>query len=166
MHDTLRVPPVTRPPRIAVVGPSAAGDDLLAAAEECGSLLARAGAVVITGGRGGVMAAASRGAARAGGLTIGLLPGHDAGEANDWVAVPVATGLGEARNALVVAAAQGVLAVGLSWGTLSEVSLAMATGKPVVAIGVDASTLPLHGVQHAQSPEDAVRALLRALHTA
>jgi len=158
------VPPIERPPRVAVVGPSDASEIMLANAERCGVLLAERGAALISGGRGGVMAAASRGAASAGGLTIGLLPGHDVAEANPWVAVPLTTGLGEARNALLVAASQAVLAVGLSWGTLSEVSLAMATGKPVVALGVD--PLPLRGVVHATTPETAVDAVMDALRRA
>ena len=150
-----------RPPRVAVIGPSHADDAQLAAAERCGRLLAEAGAVVVTGGLGGVMAAACRGATTAGGLTLGLLPGRDPDDANPWVVLPVATGMGEARNALVVATAQAVIAVGLSWGTLSEVSLAMGAGKPVA--GVAMPSLPLPGVIDAASADDAVRAVLAAL---
>lgn len=149
------------PLRVAVVGPSKADDAVLAVAERCGRLLAEAGVVVVTGGLGGVMAAASRGAAEAGGFTVGLLPGRDVNDANPWVALPLATGMGEARNALVVSAAQAVLAVGLSWGTLSEVSLAMAAGKPVAGVAV--LPLPLPGVIHAASADDAVQAVLAAL---
>lgn len=152
---------VKRPLRVAVVGPSDAADELLALAESCGRLLAEAGCVVITGGLGGVMEAASRGAANAGGLTVGVLPRRDAEEANPWVAVPLPTGMGEMRNALVVGAAQAVIAVGLSWGTLSEVSLGMATGKPVV--GLRCAKLPLEGVRVATTAEEAVRMVLRAL---
>jgi uncharacterized protein (TIGR00725 family) len=148
-------------PRVAVIGPSDASDEQLATAERCGRLLAKAGVVVVTGGLGGVMAAACRGAAEADGLTVGLLPGRDPADANPWVALPVATGMGEARNTLVVAAAQAVLAVGLSWGTLSEVSLAMASGKPVVAIGID--RLPLDGVVYTQTADDAVNEVLARL---
>lgn len=156
-----QVPPASRPPRVAVVGPSDATEAMLRDAGRCGVLLAQRGAALLSGGRGGVMAAASRGAASAGGLTVGVLPGHDVDEANPWVALPLTTGLGEARNALLVAMAQAVLAVGLSWGTLSEVSLAMATGKPVVALGVE--PLPLRGLVHAVTPEQAVETLMRAL---
>ena len=152
---------VVRPPRVAVIGPSTADAELLESAERCGRLLARAGVVVISGGMGGVMAAASRGAASAGGLTVGILPGRDPEAANQWVGVPIATGMGEARNALVVAAAQAQLAVGLSWGTLSEISLAMSAGKPVIAL--HAAMLPLDGVVHTASPDDAVRAVMDAL---
>ena len=152
---------MTALPRVAVIGPSDASDGQLAAAERCGRLLAEAGVVVVTGGLGGVMAAACRGAAGAGGLTVGLLPGRDLADANPWVALPIATGMSEARNALVVATAQAVLAVGLSWGTLSELSLAMATGKPVVAVGVD--PLPLDGVVHTATAEQAVSEVLARL---
>ena len=150
--------PAAQPPRVAVIGPSQATEAQLDAAERCGRLLAQAGAVVVTGGLGGVMAAASRGAASAGGLTVGILPTRDATTANPWVAVPVATGIGEMRNALVVASAQAVLAVGLSWGTLSEIALAMAGGRPVIALDVE--PLPLDGVVHSDSPEHAVREAL------
>lgn len=146
---------------VAVIGPSNASDEQLAAAEHCGRLLAEAGVVVVTGGLGGVMAAACRGAAEAGGLTVGLLPARDPADANPWVSLPIATGMSEARNALVVATAQAVLAVGLSWGTLSEMSLAMAAGTPVVALGVE--RLPLDGVVHALTPNDAVNEVLARL---
>lgn len=150
-----------RPLRVAVVGPSLADDSLVAIAERCGRLLAEAGAIVVTGGRGGVMAAVCRGAASAGGFSVGILPTRDVADANQWVTLPIPTGIGEMRNALVVASAQAVLAVGLSWGTLSEVSLAMATGRPVVAVA--AARLPLDGVVHADSADDAVRKLLDAV---
>jgi uncharacterized protein (TIGR00725 family) len=156
--------PSPPPPRIAVIGPSQATEAQLDAAERCGRLLAEAGAVLVTGGLGGVMAAASRGAASAGGLTVGILPSRDAATANPWVALPIATGLGEMRNALVVASAQAVLAVGLSWGTLSEVALAMAGGRPVVAL--DVAPLPLDGVVHSDTPEKAVRDVLARVRQA
>lgn len=120
---------------VAVVGPSGdAGPAVLALAEEVGRLLAAAGALVVTGGGSGVMEAASRGAAGAGGQVVGILPGTDRGEANPYVTVALATGLGEVRNALVVRAVDVVVSVGGSWGTLSEVALACRTGVPVVAL--------------------------------
>ncbi len=124
-----------RPIRVAVVGGSDASRDEIEVAEALGAALAEGGAIVITGGRGGVMEAASQGCFRAGGLTVGLLPGSDPEEANAWVSIPLATGLGEARNALVVGAAECVVAVGGSWGTLSEVSLARRRGTPVGVLG-------------------------------
>jgi uncharacterized protein (TIGR00725 family) len=129
--------PDTGRPRghVAVVGPSRVDDPrLLATAEEVGRRLAGAGAVVLTGGGPGVMAAASRGAVEAGGLTVGLLPGTDRAEADPAVLVAVPTGLGEMRNVLLVRAADAVVCVGGSWGTLSEVALAVRTGVPVCAV--------------------------------
>jgi hypothetical protein len=107
----------------------------LETAEELGRLLAEGGAVVVCGGLGGVMEAACRGARGAGGLTLGILPGADRAAANPYVDVAVPTGLGEVRNALVVRAADAVVAVGGAYGTLSEIALALKTGTPVVGIG-------------------------------
>jgi uncharacterized protein (TIGR00725 family) len=121
---------------IAVVGPgSGASADELFAAEEAGAAIAEAGCGLVCGGLGGVMEAACRGARSRGGMTLGLLPGLDRDEANGWVVVAVPTGLGEARNALVVRAADAVVAIGGGWGTLSEIALAMKTGVPVVGVG-------------------------------
>jgi uncharacterized protein (TIGR00725 family) len=143
-------------PYVAVVGASQPTQTQAAAAEEAGRALAEGGAVVITGGRGGVMAAASRGASQAGGVVVGLLPGEDRGDANEWVGVALATGLGELRNGLIVRAADAVLAVGGAYGTLSEVALALAQGVPV--IGFD--TWSIDGVEVAASPGDAAHAAL------
>jgi uncharacterized protein (TIGR00725 family) len=128
----------TRLPHVAVIGD---GDPrgpeahrLLEWAEEVGQLLARGGAVVITGGLGGVMRAASRGSVTAGGQTIGILPGADAQEANEYVRVAIPTGLGVARNLVVVTAADAVVAVGGRHGTLSEIGLALRMGRHVVSL--------------------------------
>lgn len=137
---------------VAVVGasrPTAAQAD---AAEAVGAELARAGAIVITGGGGGIMAAASRGAAQAGGTVVGILPGSDRAEANEWVGIALPTGLGELRNGLIVRAADVVLAVGGAYGTLSEVALALATAVPVVGY----ETWDVSGVQMAADPQQAV----------
>jgi uncharacterized protein (TIGR00725 family) len=126
---------VRRPPWAAVIGPADVADtSLLADAEAVGAGLARAGAVVVTGGLGGVMAAASRGAGEAGGRVVGMLPGDDPAEANEWVDEAVATGLGQGRNLLVVRDAQVVVSVGGSWGTLAEIALARRLGIPVVSL--------------------------------
>jgi uncharacterized protein (TIGR00725 family) len=126
---------VSRRAAVAVVGPGDTTDaGLLAAAEAVGRGLAEAGLTVVTGGLGGVMAAASRGARSAGGHPVGLLPGEDADAADPAVVVAIPTGLGELRNALVVRAAAVVVAVGGSWGTLSEVALARRSGRPVVSL--------------------------------
>lgn len=119
---------------MAVIGASACSKEEAALAQEVGQRLAQAGAVVLTGGRGGVMEAACRGARQAGGLTIGILPGNDAREANPWVQLPIVTGLGEARNAVLMRTAQAVIAVGGEYGTLSEIAFALKFGKPVVGL--------------------------------
>lgn len=120
---------------MAVVGPGEPSSEEAARAEEVGRLLAEAGAVVVCGGLGGAMEAVCRGASSAGGLTLGILPGHDRREANQYVEVAVPTGMGEMRNALVVRAADAVIAVGGAYGTLSEIALALRTGTPVVGLG-------------------------------
>jgi uncharacterized protein (TIGR00725 family) len=125
-------------------------------AEEVGRLLARRGAVVVCGGLGGVMEAACRGASREGGTTVGVLPGLDRGAANPFVSVAVATGLGEARNALVVRAADALIAVGGAYGTLSEIALALKAGKPVIGLG----TWEIDGVERVEGPEAAVNMAL------
>lgn len=127
--------PVRRPVRVAVVGGAAVEEEEYELARALGRALASRGAAVVCGGRGGVMEAVARGAAAVGGLTVGLLPGRDAGAANPWILLPLATGMGEARNALVVGAAESVLAVGGSWGTLSEIALARKMGLEVGTLG-------------------------------
>lgn len=143
---------------MAVVGPAEATADVEAQAEAVGAGLADAGAVLVCGGLGGAMAAACRGSKARGGRTVGILPGGDRGAANQWVDVAVATGLGEARNALVVRAADAVVALGGGYGTLSEIALALKLGRPVVGVG----TWPIPGVEDAQSPDAAARRAVAA----
>lgn len=151
---------------VAVVGPGDTDDGvLLEHAEAIGAALASEGLVVVTGGLGGVMAAAARGASAAGGLVVGVLPGDAAADANEWVDVALPTGMGEGRNLLVVRAADVVVCVGGSWGTLAEVALALRIGTPVVSLHgwrVDA-TAPAGEVTEVGSPEEAVSAVLAAL---
>ena len=104
---------------------------------------------MVTGGLGGVMAAACRGAVGAGGVTVGILPGAERRAANEWVTVAIPTGLGELRNGLVVRAADAVVAVGGAYGTLSEVALALKTGVPVIGL----HTWAIDGIERVQSPE-------------
>jgi uncharacterized protein (TIGR00725 family) len=120
---------------VAVIGPSAASADELVSAERIGALLAERGAIVVCGGHGGVMEAVCKGAALGGGQTIGLLPGTERAAGNPYLGIVLPTGLGELRNGLIVRAADTVIAVGGSWGTLSEIALAVRTGKPVIALG-------------------------------
>ena len=119
---------------VAVSGGGDAGEAACRLAEEVGRELARRGAVVVTGGLGGAMAAASRGAKAQGGTTVGILPSDDRADANEWVDVAVPTGLGEGRNAVVVRAADAVIAVAGEFGTLSEIALALRLGRPVVGL--------------------------------
>ena len=144
---------------MAVVGPGEATPEEASTAEEVGRLLAERGAVVVSGGLGGVMEAACRGAREGGGTALGILPGSDRRQANAYVDVAVPTGLGEARNALVVRAADGLIAVGGAYGTLSEIALALKAGKPVVGI----ASWEISGVSPADDPERAVDAVLRLL---
>lgn len=120
---------------IAVIGAGECDAATSDAAHEVGRLLAEAGCAVLTGGLGGVMEAASRGAAEAGGTVLGVLPGADPGGANAWVAIPIASGMGDARNAIIANSAEAFVAVGGSYGTLSEIAFALKRGKRVVAIG-------------------------------
>ena len=122
-------------PYVAVCGPADPDDPaVLDDARAAGRLLAGRGHVVLTGGLGGVMAAAAAGASSVGGTAVGLLPGSARDAASPGHTVVLPTGLGEMRNALLVRAADVVLAVGCSWGTLSEIALAMRTGVPVVTV--------------------------------
>ena len=146
--------------QISVIGDAAAEPALADTARKVGRLAAERGWVVITGGMGGVMEAASRGAKEAGGTTVGILPTYDAATANEHVEIIIPTGLGHARNALVVAAASGVIAVGGRYGTLSEIALALKLGKPVVGI----NTWPgIEGVRPAPDAERAIAELASLL---
>lgn len=142
---------------VAVVGPGAATSEQVAAARAVGRGLAERGVVVLTGGHGGVMAAAAAGVAEAGGVSIAVLPGLDRAAADPAHTFALPTGLGELRNGLLVRCADAVVAVGCSWGTLSEVALAVRTRVPVVAL--DCWDLPADGPRRATSPDDALAQL-------
>lgn len=145
------------PPYVAVVGAGGTvAQDVLALAEAVGAELARRGVVVVTGGLGGVMAAACRGARAAGGTTLGILPGGDRSAANRFVDVAVATGMGELRNGLVVRCADALIAVGGGYGTLSEIALALKAGKPVAGL----ATWHIEGVRPAADAREAVEVVL------
>jgi uncharacterized protein (TIGR00725 family) len=143
--------------QVSVIG---SGAEHEARAEEVGRLLAERGCKVVTGGLGEVMAAAARGAKAAGGTTIGILPGTRHADANEWVDHAVATGLGHVRNFAVAASGDGVIAVGGSWGTLSEIAFAKLLGRPVVILEPG---WELEGVERAATPEAAVDLVLSAL---
>ncbi|GAA0666450.1 TIGR00725 family protein [Kitasatospora atroaurantiaca] len=151
--------------QVAVCGPAQCTAAEEAAAREVGALLARSGAVVLCGGYGGVMAAAAEGAAGVGGLVIGILSGADRSGASPHLTAAVATGMGQARNSVLVGSADAVIAVGGSWGTLSEVAMAMRRGvNPVVGLGgwqiSDARGEAVPGLVVADSPAAAVRLAL------
>ena len=150
---------------ISVIGAGEPDPVIAGLAEEVGRELARRGATVVCGGLGGVMEATCRGAKSAGGTTIGILPGNDPAAANRWVDIPVCTGLGYARNVIVVRTGRAVIAVGGAYGTLSEIGHALADGIPVVALKTwtiarkgreDAGLIP------AEDPVDAVEKALAA----
>jgi uncharacterized protein (TIGR00725 family) len=149
-----------RPPRIAVVGAGRCDHDLMELAVAVGRALAERGAVLLCGGLGGIMEGAAKGAASAGGITIGFLPGSDPDHANPFIRIPLPTGLGEARNLLVARTADAVVAIGGEWGTLSEVAFARKVGIPVVLLrpGITAHL----GLPVADTADDAVRTALRA----
>jgi hypothetical protein len=148
---------------VAVVGAASATAEEETIAEEVGRLLAENGVVVVCGGLGGVMATACRGARGAGGTTIGILPGDDRSDANDWVDVAIPTGMGEARNALVVRASDAIIAIGGEFGTLSEIALALKMGRPVVGITTWSLKKPGVGLDPVMRAEDAASAVQLAL---
>jgi uncharacterized protein (TIGR00725 family) len=147
--------------QIAVCGPSDCTDEEHAAAYEVGVLLANRGATVICGGGPGVMAAVAAGVRAAGGTVIGILPGRDPSSADPDLSAVIATNMGEARNAIIVASADAVIAVGGSWGTLSEIALAARRADaPVVCLNgwqiVDRDGVPVPGTTSAATPQEAV----------
>jgi len=121
-------------PIVAVIGGSTCTPEETAVAVEAGRLLAQHGAILVCGGLGGVMEAAAKGAKANGGTTVGILPGADPAAANTFIDIPLATGLGEMRNFLIVRTAQALIAIGGGVGTLSEIALAQRIGKPVVGL--------------------------------
>lgn len=154
-----------RPVVIAVIGENDPPADVAALAEEVGAEIASAGAVLVCGGLGGVMEAACRGARGRGGITIGILPGTRPADANPFVTYALPTGLGHARNILVVRAAQAVIAVGGRYGTLSEIAFARVEGIPV--IGLRTWELKREGkvedpIQRAADAKEAVALALQA----
>ncbi len=144
---------------VAVCGPANASDQQAAWAEEVGRRLAEAGAVVVCGGLGGAMDAAARGAASVGGTSVGILPGEQRAHASPHLTVAVPTGMGEARNALVVRTADAVIAIAGEFGTLSEIALALKMGKPVVGLGtweLARNGRSVEAIVRAVTPEEAV----------
>lgn len=146
-------------PIIAVIGGRRTEKVLLKEAEEVGRLIARNGAVLVCGGLGGVMEAASRGAKSEGGLTVGILPQNDSKEANQYIDIPIATGLGIGRNVIIARTADALIAVGGEYGTLSEIAFALQMGKPVVGV----RTWNIKGIINAENAVDAVNKVFEIL---
>jgi uncharacterized protein (TIGR00725 family) len=150
---------IVKKPRIGVIGGNRAGPEALEAAEEVGRRIARQGGILVCGGLGGVMEAAARGAKAEGGLTIGILPGNRMAEANRFIDVPIATGMGYSRNSLVVMNSDVLIAVDGEYGTLSEIAYAAVFGKQIFGLG----TWDIKGVVPADGPEDAVERAFSAI---
>ncbi len=146
-------------PIIAVIGGRRTEKALLSEAEEAGRLIARRGATLVCGGLGGVMEAASKGAKSEGGLTVGILPHNESKEANLYVDIPEATGVGIGRNVIIARTADALIAVGGEYGTLSEIAFALQMGKPIVGI----KTWDIKGVIHAENAVDAVNKVFELL---
>jgi uncharacterized protein (TIGR00725 family) len=142
--------------QVAVIGAAEANERELSDAGEAGRLIAQAGAVLVSGGRGGVMEAASRGAREAGGTVVGILPGE--GPGNPYLTVAIPTGIGIARNALVIASGGAVIAIGGGYGTLSEIAMALKRGIPVFGLG----TWDIQGIVPCTTPAEAAGRALAA----
>lgn len=144
-------------PHVGVIGASDCDETTAGQAEEVGRLIAERGAVLVSGGRTGVMEAACRGAQQAGGLTVGILPDADRGAANAFVDVAIATGLGEVRNLVIIRTSDVLIAIAGSHGTLSEIGFALRMGKTVVGL----NSWDIRGVVPAGSPAEAVELAFR-----
>lgn len=151
---------MTRGPLIGVIGAASCSAAVAALAFEVGREIARRHGILVCGGLGGVMAAAARGAKEGNGCTIGILPGADIGKANPYIDFPIATNMGHARNAIIVNTAQVLIAVAGSYGTLSEMALALKAGKGVIALQPQ---FDIPGVQVVASPAEAVTEALALL---
>jgi uncharacterized protein (TIGR00725 family) len=150
---------------IAVIGGSECEKEVLELAEAVGRELAKRGVVLVCGGLSGVMDACCRGAREEGGITVGILPGEDRRDANPNVQIPIVTGMGYLRNAIVVKSAQAVIAVDGSYGTLSEIAFALQYEIPV--IGLMTWDLRLNGdmddsIVRADTAEEAVEKAIAA----
>lgn len=137
---------------IGVIGAADCDETLAALARAVGRKIAETGAVLVCGGMGGVMRAACQGAKEVGGLTIGILPGSEKSQANEFVDVPIATGLGEARNLIIIRSVDLVVAIGGSYGTLSEIGFALKMGKRVLGI----KTWNIPGIEEIKSVEEMI----------
>lgn len=143
-----------RPRHIGVIGAGECSDKTYQLARNLGSEIGKRGWILVCGGLGGVMEAAARGCAEAGGMTVGILPGLDKASANLYIKIPLATGLGEGRNLLVVRASDVLISVAGGYGTLSEIALALKVNKPVIGLETWEN---IQGVQYVSDPEEAIQ---------
>ncbi|MEO0225347.1 MAG: TIGR00725 family protein [candidate division WOR-3 bacterium] len=150
-----------------MIGASEAGEDILIEAEAIGEGIARAGAFLICGGLGGVMEAACRGAKKANGFTIGILPGTDRSDANQYVDLAIVTGMSQARNIIIARSCDAAIAIAGRYGTLSEIAYCLMFGVPVIGLHtwkISSSLMPeLKPIIYADSAEDALEKLTRIL---
>ncbi len=146
--------------QIGVIGAGACSEEMEFLAETVGREIARKGAVLLCGGLGGVMEAASRGAKEEGGTTLGVLPGIRREDANPWIDVAILSGMGHARNALIAQSSDALIAVGGEYGTLSEIALGLKMGKPVVVLE---SKWKIEGTWRVKNPTEAVEIAFRLI---
>ena len=152
---------------ISVVGESNSSPGAYKLAEEVGRLIAKAGAILVCGGLRGVMEGAAKGAKSAGGLTVGILPGSKHEEANPYIDIPIITGLGYARNKIVVKTGQVIIAIGGKYGTLSEIGFALGYGIPVVGLKtwelIRGDGKVDQGIVYVRTPEEAVQTAFKLI---
>ncbi|HAZ31343.1 MAG TPA: TIGR00725 family protein [Dehalococcoidia bacterium] len=148
---------------IGIIGGARCCLEVAEVAEETGRELARRGAILICGGLGGVMEAACRGASQAGGRTIGILPGDDPASANAYVDTPIVTGMGEARNVIIIKSVQAVIAIDGEFGTLSEIGYALRRGIPVIGLNTWSLSRDGKRVDSIILAENAIDAVKKAL---
>ncbi|MCS7149190.1 MAG: TIGR00725 family protein [Caldimicrobium sp.] len=146
--------------RIAIIGAGIAESTIYDLSYEMGYMLGKEGAIIITGGLGGVMEGAAKGAKEAGAITVGILPGNKAEEANPYIMIPIVTDMGQARNVILVRSAELVVSIGGSYGTLSEIALALKMWKPVIGL----KTWPnIPGVNYVETTKEALAKIFELL---
>lgn len=140
--------------RVGIIGAAECSEDIYETAEKLGEMVAQRGYLMICGGLGGVMEAAAKGAKAMGGITVGILPGFRAEDANRFIDIPIITGLSHARNIIIVRSSDILIAVAGEYGTLSEIAIALKLKKPVIGIG---SWDVIKNIFHTKSPEEAIQ---------
>lgn len=152
---------------VGVIGSSKADPDVMRLAEEVGEAIAKSGAAIVCGGLSGVMEAVCKGARRCGGLTIGIIPSDQKSDANQFVQIPIVTGMGVGRNVMLVKTADVLIAVGGEFGTLSEIAHALNLGKTVIGLRTwkleKAHSRPISNLIEVDTPSKAVELALKAI---